>query len=920
MLSLSESRIPLFGREAELELLTGLLDAVQRSGAALVLRGEPGIGKSRLLAEAMSLAGQRNMSVLATRGVQSEARLAFAGLQQLLRPARSHSAELSPAHRSVLDAALGMGEEHPPEHFRIALAVLDLLSEAAASRPLLLIAEDAHWLDQPSVDVLSFVARRLESEPIVLLAAARDGYATVFRAGELPELRLRPLDPASSARLLEQSTDPLSPAERGRVLREAAGNPLALVELPSIARRLEDEHSMPGLIPLTERMERAFAARAADLPPETQLLLLVAALNDSESLGEVLQAGAALAGGPVDVAPLQAAADVAIIELGERGLRFRHPLMRSAVSQAAPVERRRRAHEALAEVLSGQPDRSVWHRAALISGQHESIAVELEQAAARARRRGAAGVAVLALRRAADLSAQERRLPRLLAAAALAFELGQIEVVTALLREAERLDPGPIERARITWIDVAVNTVVHIRPLGGTRPARSMIEIAEEAGRAGDRGLHIELLWLAALRASWFGMDHDTSMVLLEAVKRAGPPDPADPRLFITYVYADPFALPAASMNKLRAMVADRAFDRQAALLLGPAAFNAGAFDLADVLVREAVDLLREGGRFGYLPRMLTVLGIVSARLADWNTAIPAAEEARRLAAEIGEPQWEGGGDAVDCLIAGMRGDADAAERAAARAEQIGVRSQANVVSALTLPGRVLAALGASRHAEAFQIAERLFDPADAAYHPAMRCWLIGDLAEAAANIGRHDHALARLAEVEAAVGKHPETWIALELRYARAILATEPEIAAARFEEALSADLARWPFDRARLLLAYGRWLRRERRIADSRNPLRAARDLFDTLGCAAWGDQARRELRASGESSRRRDLWLRDELTAQELQIAQLAAEGLSNREIGQKLFVSPRTVSTHLYRIYPKLGISARSQLAVALSETP
>jgi DNA-binding CsgD family transcriptional regulator len=201
-----------------------------------------------------------------------------------------------------------------------------------------------------------------------------------------------------------------------------------------------------------------------------------------------------------------------------------------------------------------------------------------------------------------------------------------------------------------------------------------------------------------------------------------------------------------------------------------------------------------------------------------------------------------------------------------------------------------------------------------------MRCWLIGDLAEAAANTGRHDHALARLAEVEAAVGKHPETWVALELRYARAILATDPEIAAARFGDALSADLARWPFDRARSLLAYGRWLRRERRVADSRNPLRAARDIFDTLGCAEWGDQARRELRASGESSRRRDLSLRDELTAQELQIAQLAAEGLSNREIGQKLFVSPRTVSTHLYRIYPKLGISARSQLTAALSEIP
>jgi DNA-binding CsgD family transcriptional regulator len=447
-----------------------------------------------------------------------------------------------------------------------------------------------------------------------------------------------------------------------------------------------------------------------------------------------------------------------------------------------------------------------------------------------------------------------------------------------------------------------------------------MIEIAEEAGQAGDRNLHIEVLGLAALRASWFGMDQETSNVLLEAATRAGPPDPTDPRLFITYAYADPFSLPAASMEKLRVMVADRAWDRPAPVFLGPAAFNAGAFEVADVLVREAVDLLREGGRLGQLPRMLTVLGIVSARQADWNTAIPAAEEARRLAAELGEPLWQGGGDAVDCLIAGMRGDEEAAERAAARAEQIGVQSQANVVSALTLPGRALAALGASRHADAFQIAERLFDPTDAAYHRVMRCWVVGDLAEAAVNIGQADHALARLAEVEAAAGTDPETWVALQLRYARAILATDPEIAAARFEAALSVDLARWRFDRARLLLSYGRWLRRERRVTDSRSPLRAARDIFDTLSCAAWGDQARRELRASGESSRRRDPAHRDNLTAQELQIAQLAAEGLSNREIGQKLFVSPRTVSTHLYRIYPKLGISARSHLAAALSDTP
>ena len=430
--------------------------------------------------------------------------------------------------------------------------------------------------------------------------------------------------------------------------------------------------------------------------------------------------------------------------------------MRSAVIQAAPVDRRRRVHEALADVLSDHPDRRVWHRAALISGHHELIAIELEEAATRARRRGAAGVAVLALRRAADLSDPERRLPRLLAAAALAFELGQVEVVTKLLEEAERLEPGPIERARMTWVEVAVNTVVRIRPLGGARPARSMIEQAEAAGRGGDRTLHIDMLGLAALRASWFGMDDDTRDVLLEAANRVGPPDPADSRLFATYVYADPFSVPAASMERLRAMVAEHDYDRRDLAYLGPAAFNAAAFDVADVLVREAVDLLREGGRLGALPRMLTVLGIVAARLADWNTAIPAAEEARRLAKELGEPQWEGGGDAVECLIAGMRGDEEAAERAAARAEQIGLEAQANVVAALTLPGRVLAALGASRHATAFEIAERLFAPADPAFHPVMRCWLIGDLAEAAVGIDRRDLGLDRLAEVERLVGANP--------------------------------------------------------------------------------------------------------------------------------------------------------------------
>jgi ATP/maltotriose-dependent transcriptional regulator MalT len=238
------------------------------------------------------------------------------------------------------------------------------------------------------------------------------------------------------------------------------------------------------------------------------------------------------------------------------------------------------------------------------------------------------------------------------------------------------------------------------------------------------------------------------------------------------------------------------------------------------------------------------------------------------------------------------------------------------MIVAMAQFGRVSAALGASRHEDAYQAAERLFNPTDPAHHPAMASWIIGDLAEAALHAGRVDDARARVAHIEAATGDDPTVWIALGLRHARALLADDEE-AEERFREALDADLGRWPFQRARLLLAHGKWLRRQRRITESRTPLRDARDAFDALGCTAFSDQARRELRASGEASRRRDPAARDQLTAQELQIAHLAAEGLSNREIGQRLFLSHRTIGTHLYRIFPKLGITARGELGAALS---
>jgi predicted ATPase len=369
---------PLLGRAQEQSLLTSLLDGVGERGQVLVLRGEPGIGKSRLLSVAARTARDRGMRVLTATGVQSEAHLPFAGLHQLLRPVRERAVELPPIQRNALDAAFGLMGEVAPEHYRIAMASLDLVSEVANDAPLLLVVEDAHWLDRPTAGVLAFVARRIESDPVVLLAAARDGYPSALADAGLPERRLAGLDDTTAAALVDAVAPGLPLAARNRVLREAAGNPLALLELPAAIAQPGGRESLPGGLPLTERLERAFAGRVSDLPEATRLVLLVAALSDEEDVREILQAAGAVAGAPLDLDALEPAAEAALIDLDVSSIRFRHPLVRSAVRQSAGVQQRRRVHEALAAALDADPDRRVWHRAALMSGMHEELASELQ--------------------------------------------------------------------------------------------------------------------------------------------------------------------------------------------------------------------------------------------------------------------------------------------------------------------------------------------------------------------------------------------------------------------------------------------------------------------------------------------------------------------------------------------------------------
>lgn len=435
-------RLSLVGREREVGLIGDVLDRAGEHGAALVLDGVPGMGKSALLGKAKRAAQDRGMLVLGTAGVQSEADLPFAGLHQLLRPLLVRLEDLPRLQRDAVSSAFGMGDIAAPEPVLIALGALGLLTDAAADRPLLLCVEDAHWLDRATADVLTFVGRRVESDPIVLLAAIREGYESPLRQAELPELRVDGLTEDAAGQLLDGRFPELPARARQRLLEEAEGNPLALLELGAGVGIDDSDHSalQPAKLPLTTRMQQAFAARAADLPAATRAVLLVAAADEDSTLATVLAASEIVDGAPHPIDDLVPATDAKLIEVDGEKLRFRHSLVRSAVYETASVGQRRTAHLALAESFADQPDRGVWHRAAAALGPDPAVASDLEATGGRAMRRGAVTIAAAAFERAAELSSHSARRGRLLLkAAAAATELGRTETLRRLLRAAGSL-------------------------------------------------------------------------------------------------------------------------------------------------------------------------------------------------------------------------------------------------------------------------------------------------------------------------------------------------------------------------------------------------------------------------------------------------------------------------------------------------
>src|SRR4051812_38527966 len=482
----------LHGREAELKELGELVDGPEdRSG--VVLRGEAGIGKSALVAETAAAASVAGLRVLRTAGAEAERNLAYAGLHRLLHPVRAGVAELPAPQRDALRTALGLADAGEPSAYLVGLAALTLLAEEAAAKPLLLVADDVHWLDRESADVLAFVARRIETEPIVMVATLREGAPSPLLDAGLTPMVLERLGAEEAADLLDAVAPHLAPAVRTRLLTEAAGHPLALTELPSA---LADFDGLDPVLPLTERLERTFTARVTGLPAATRMALLVAALNETTALAETLTATAGvLRTDVVEPEIFTPAVEARLVELSAGAVTFRHPLMRSALPAAATPGERRRAQLALVEALRDQPDRRAWHQAAATAGPDETVAGELDRAAERARYRGGAGAAIAALEQAARLSEQPgHRTERLLKAAELAVESGRRETAERLVRAADPV--GKHHRATASRLLSEFEDGVREDP---ARVAELAV-VAESAAKDGETAAALRILWSAAMR------------------------------------------------------------------------------------------------------------------------------------------------------------------------------------------------------------------------------------------------------------------------------------------------------------------------------------------------------------------------------------------------------------------------------------
>jgi DNA-binding CsgD family transcriptional regulator len=906
----------LHGRTSELEQLVGAFERVREGqSAVLVIRGEAGIGKTALWRHACSRISGYRLEQIA--GVESEMELPFAGLHQLCRPMLDRVDDLPDPQRGALGVAFGLASGDAPDRFMVALAALSLLASVAEERPLVCVVDDAQWLDDASSQVLGFVARRLLAERMAILFATRQPSAGDVLTG-LPELSLEGLSEQEARALLATAVPGrLDESVRDRVVAEARGNPLALLELPRglSGPRLAGGFGLPDVPSISHGIEASFLRRVDGLPQDTRELLLVAA---AEPVGDpALLWRTAKRLGISRSAPEPAVqADLLGIDTH---VRFRHPLVRSAVYRAASDASRRRVHKALAEEIdaAGEPDRRAWHRAQASDGADEAVAAELEQSASRAQARGGLAAAAAFLARAAAMTVDPaRRGERTLAAAQANLHAGWFDAALELVGAAESEQLDELARARTVLLRAELAfaqdrgndaTQLLLRAAGTLEPldARLARETYLDAWGAG--------MFAGRLAPQGSGL-LDVARAVQAAPVPHGPPRASD-------LLLDGFALLFTNGRVAAAPIlqrAARAFAGEEASveevmrwgwLATAAAVTVWDYETCVAVATRCVDLARELGALTMLPVSMNVLVQVLSRGGDFAKAELLIDEANTVREATGT-RIAPSGPLVLTAVRG--GDGAASTLIDATIEMATAGGQGTAVQyARWAQSAVANARG--RYAEAAAAASEAISDMPELF---IAGWASNELVEAAARSGNSKLAAEAVARLAEATEGNEFGW-AVGVNARALALTSEGETAERHYRVAideLSGTRLRPELARARLL--YGEWLRRENRRVDAREQLRAAHEEFTAIGMEAFAERARGELQATGEKVRKRTADTRDDLTPQERQIAHLAGEGLSNPEIGARLFLSPRTVQWHLHKVFAKLGIGSRKELRNAL----
>ena len=912
----------LLGRDSECGAIDGLLDGARASqSGALVLRGEAGIGKTALLQYATTRAD--GMRVLAGSGIEAESELPFAGLHQVLWPVIDRAGELPDVQAVALRSAFGLSSERVEDRFLVSVAALGLLTLVADDQPLLCVVDDAHWLDGASADVLVFVARRVQADPLALLFGSREGDARRFEAPGLPELHIAGLGEAEAAALLA-TVDGLPAGVRQALARACGGNPLALRELPG-ALTAEQRAGRAPLeldLPLTQGIERAYLARVRPLGEDVRRVLLLAAADDTGEVGIVLRAAAVL-GMPTTAIDAAERAGLVSIE-GER-LRFGHPLVRSAVYRAASFGERRSTHEALAAGLDGDADadRAAWHRAVVATAPDDEIAEALTRTAVHAQRRGGHAAAARALERAAELDSDpDRQSDHLLGAAVAAALAGRVRQAQALLdRAGPRLD-DPARRALAAKVRGTLEVAVG-RPGEGhlvlVEAAREILALDADAG--------LELLGLACVAAAIGG--ELARLAQTYPIAAAIDPDPeSDRQVFLVNLLSGLGRGVTTGDTAAGAPLVEEALTRADSIddprlleLAGTANIMLGDWPRARRYYDRAIRLARERGAIGVLPQTLGLRANVALWEGRIGEAAEFAAEAVRLAEDTGAENARA--LPLTCLawIAGVRGEEAECERLADEVLRVAAEHGLALPAVLATWALAQLDLGLGRWEAALVRLVAALDVRPGFGHKMAAILSVWDRVEAAVHAGRLDVAEQSVSMFATWAAGASAPWAAPVLAACRALVSATPDEAAPHFEEAIARlDVAR-PLDRARIQLHYGEHLRRGRRRIDSRVHLRAAFEAFDRLGAEPWAERARRELRATGETARKRDISPLAQLTPQELQVARLVGAGATNKAVAAQLFVSPKTVEYHLRKVFDKLGIASRADLIrIELDEQP